>query len=72
MNPQDYILFEVDEVVRELENKGYKVELINNNYNVIGDTKLVTNIVILGDVARIYYGEFIFNLEERDEKFNKP
>lgn len=67
IDPNDYVLLPVDEVEHELKHLGYKVEIINNNFNVVGDKKLVTNVVISKDIARIYYGEFIFDLEGKNE-----
>ena len=61
------ILLPLDQVENELKELGYEVELVNNNFNVIGDKKLVTNVVISKGIARIYYGEFIFDLEGKDE-----
>lgn len=54
-----YILLPLDQVENELKNLGFDVELVDNNFNVVGDKKLVTNVVISKDLARIYYGEFI-------------
>lgn len=62
-----FILLPLDQVENELKELGYGVELVNNNFNVIGDKKLVTNVVISKGIARIYYGEFIFDLEGKDE-----
>ena len=62
-----FILLPLDQVENELKELGYEVELVNNNFNVIGDKKLVTNVVISKGIARIYYGEFIFDLEGKDE-----
>lgn len=67
IDTNSFILLPLDEVVDYFKQNGYDVEVIDNNYNVIGDTKLVTNIVINDNIARIYYGEFIFNLEGKIE-----
>ena len=67
INTNDLILLPLNQVVELLESQGYKTQIINNNYNVVGDTKLVTNVVISSNLARIYYGEFIFNLEGEGE-----
>lgn len=67
INPNDHILFPLDQVATLFKQQGYEVEIINNNFNVVGDKKLVTNIVISSNVARIYYGEFIFDLEGKNE-----
>ncbi len=62
-----YILRPLDQVEKELKELGFLVEKVNNNFNVVGDKKLVTNVVISSNVARIYYGEFIFDLEGKNE-----
>lgn len=62
-----YILLPLEQVENELKGQGFEVCLVNNNFNVIGDKKLVINVVISKDIARIYYGEFIFNLEGKNE-----
>lgn len=62
-----YILLPLDQVENELKNLGFDVELVDNNFNVVGDKKLVTNVVISKDLARIYYGEFIFDLEGKND-----
>lgn len=62
-----YILLPLDQVENELKNLGFDVELVDNNFNVVGDKKLVTNVVISKGLALIYYGEFIFDLEGKNE-----
>ena len=62
-----YILLPLDQVENELKALGFDVELVDNNFNVVGDKKLVTNVVISKGIARIYYGEFIFDLGGKDE-----
>ena len=62
-----YILLPLDQVENELKNLGFEVELVDNNFNVVGDKKLVTNVVISKGLARIYHGEFIFDLEGKNE-----
>lgn len=68
INPNDCILLPLDQVENKLKSLGYEVEIINNNFNVVGDKKLVTNVVISSGLARIYYGEFIFDLEGKNEE----
>lgn len=67
IDPNKYILLPLDQVENEFKKLGYVVEMVNNNFNVVGDKKLVTNVVISSNVARIYYGEFIFDLEGKNE-----
>lgn len=62
-----FILLPVEQVEKELKSQGFETCLVNNNFNVIGDKKLVTNVVISNTIARIYYGEFIFDLEGKNE-----
>ena len=67
IDPNKYILLPLDQVENKFKELGYIVEKVNNNFNVVGDKKLVTNVVISSNVARIYYGEFIFDLEGKNE-----
>lgn len=56
----------LDEVVDILTKKGIKCQIVCNNYGTLGDTKLVTNVVIDNGSATITYGEFLFNLKDSD------
>lgn len=67
IDPNNYILRPLDQVQSEFEKLGFQVKIKNNNFGVIGDKKLVTNVVISSNVARIYYGDFIFDLEGKNE-----
>ena len=62
-----YILLRLAKGENELKNHGFEVELVDNNFTVVSDKKLVTNVVISKGLARIYYGEFIFDLEGKNE-----
>ena len=66
----DYILMPLDEVVNTLTQKGIKCNLVCNNYGTLGDTKLVTNVIIQNGSATITYGEFLFNLKDGDVQKN--
>ena len=39
----------LNEVEEELKNKNVSYKIVNNNYNVHGDTELVTNVTMLKD-----------------------
>ncbi len=60
----DYVLMPLDTVLTILRDKGIKCRTVCNNYNIKGDTYLVTNVSHSGDSATITYGEFLFNLKE--------
>ena len=55
----------LNEVEEELKNKNVSYKIVNNNYNVHGDTELVTNVTMLKDETVILtVGRFIFNLKD--------
>ncbi len=55
----------LNEVEEELKNKNVSYKIVNNNYNVHGDTELVTNVTMLKDETVILtVGSFIFNLKD--------
>lgn len=55
----------LNEVEEELKNKNVSYKILNNNYNVHGDTELVTNVTMLKDETVILtVGSFIFNLKD--------
>ena len=60
---QEFIGKPLHEVLEALKNNSKKVTLQNNNFNVVGDTKLVTNIFETKDEIIVTFGEFIFNLK---------
>ena len=48
-----------------LNKNGYNVEIIDNNYNINGDTKLVTNIVAKDKTVIVTVGSFIFDVRNK-------
>ena len=62
---KEFIGDKLEVVINYLTQKGFKCEVIDNNFSVDGDTKLVTNIVLDNDVYYITTGNFIFNIEDK-------
>ena len=58
----------LEKVYDMLKSKGKHIILANNNHNVSGDTRLVTNVTEIEDKIIITYGEFIFNLKGMYDK----
>ena len=56
----------LDIVTTELQNMGINYAVIDNNFSVNGDTKLVTNIVVEKSIAKVYTGDFIFDVENKE------
>ena len=56
----NYIGEKLETVLNEIKNKGLDFVIHDNNFSVDGDTKLVTNFVIIDNVAHITTGNFIF------------
>lgn len=62
----EYFIGERLEVVLNyLAQKGLKYEVIDNNFSVDGDTRIVTNIKEVNGIVYITTGNFIFNLENK-------
>ena len=53
----------LQECVNEVTKAGLKYQIVENNHNVVGDTKLVTNAKIQDGTVILTVGEFIFNLK---------
>ena len=51
--------------ITKLEQMGISYTIVDNNFNVNGDTKIVTNIITKDKNVILITGDFIFNLEER-------
>ena len=62
---KNFIGDKLEVVIDYLTKKGFNFEIIDNNFSVDGDTKLVTNIVEVNDVFYITTGNFIFNIENK-------
>ena len=46
-----------------LQNQGLNYEIVDNNFNVVGDTKLVTNIIAKDKTVVLITGDFIFDVK---------
>ncbi len=55
----------LEDVISELQNMGITFEIIDNNFSVNGDTKLVTNIVKQNEIVKVYTGNFIFDVKNK-------
>ena len=51
------------EAIKLLETKGLNYEVIDNNFNVDGDQKLVTNIIANDNTVVLITGDFIFDIK---------
>ena len=51
------------EAIELLETKGLNYEVIDNNFNVDGDQKLVTNIIANDNTVVLITGDFIFDIK---------
>ena len=54
----------LQECIDEITKSGLKYQIVENNHNVDGDTKLVTNAKKQDDIVILTIGEFIFNLKD--------
>lgn len=54
--------------IKELESQGLNYEIIDNNFNVVGDQKLVTNIIAKEDTVVLITGEFIFDVKGKNNE----
>ena len=60
-----YIGEKLDVVVADLERKGILYKICNNNFDIKGDTKLITNIIAKDNIVEITVGEFIFDIRNK-------
>lgn len=60
----DFIGMPLDEVVDILEQQNQKYTIVQNNFCVNGDTRLVTNVKAVQDKIILTVGDFIFDLKE--------
>ncbi len=60
---KNFIGYPLKHVVSELEKRNIAYEICKNNFNVDGDTTLVTNVKSQNNVTVLTVGEFIFNLK---------
>ena len=65
----------LENAIEYLNSKGFKCEILDNNYNVDGDKKLVTNIILVEKIAQIITGNFVFDVKNKsknlENKWNK-
>lgn len=54
--------------IKELQQKGLKYEIIDNNFNVVGDEKLITNIIAKEDTVLLITGDFIFDVKGKNNE----
>ena len=66
----DLIGENLDKAIIYLNSCGIKYEIEDNNFNVDGDTKLVTNIKKVDDYVVLVVGSFIFDVENKNIKNN--
>lgn len=59
---QNYIGEKLSVVINNLQQKGIKYIVKDNNFSVDGDQKLVTNIYTQDDTVVIITGNFIFDV----------
>lgn len=65
---QNLIGQKLEEVVNYLYNEGLEVIIKDNNFNVNGDTKLVTNIKMENKVAVVTTGNFVFDVKNKSHE----
>ncbi|MBE7074460.1 MAG: hypothetical protein E7376_00545 [Clostridiales bacterium] len=65
---QEYIGEKLEIVVEKLNLLGLKYEIIDNNFNVKGDQKLVTNIIAKDNTVVIITGDFIFDVRNKSNE----
>ena len=54
--------------IKELESQGLNYEIIDNNFNVLGDEKLVTNVIAKENTVVLVTGEFIFDVKGKNNE----
>ena len=54
----------LDDVKKQLEAQGKTVRIQENNFGIVGDRKLVTNVKEQNDEVVLVVGEFIFEIEK--------
>ncbi len=59
---QEYIGEKLDVVVNKLISKGIKYKVVDNNFSIVGDQKLVTNVYTKDNTVIIITGSFIFDV----------
>ena len=54
--------------IKELQMQGLNYEIIDNNFNVVGDEKLITNIIAKENTVVLVTGEFIFDVKGKNNE----
>ena len=54
--------------IKELELQGLNYEIIDNNFNVVGDEKLITNIIAKENAVVLVTGDFIFDVKGKNNE----
>ena len=54
--------------IKELESQGLNYEIIDNNFNVVGDEKLVTNVIAKENTVVLVTGDFIFDVKGKNNE----
>lgn len=65
---QELIGEKLDKVINILTLKSIKYKVIDNNFSVLGDQKLVTNIYTQDDTVIIITGDFIFDVRNKNNE----
>ena len=51
--------------LEKLKLLGLKYEIIDNNFSIVGDQKLVTNVFAEDDTVKLITGDFIFDIRNK-------
>lgn len=54
--------------IKEIESQGLNYEIVDNNFNVVGDEKLVTNVIAKENTVVLLTGEFIFDVKGKNNE----
>ena len=65
---QEYIGEKLSIVINNLSKLGIKYKVVDNNFSVLGDEKLVTNIYTQDDTVVIITGDFIFDVRNKSNE----
>ena len=60
----------LEDVINYFESHNIKYNIIDNNFNVDGDTTLVTNVIANDDGYIVVTGKFIFDVRNKN-KYDK-
>lgn len=58
----------LDIAIQEITALGLDYQIIDNNFNVQGDQKLVTNIIANDKTVTLITGDFIFNIKGKSNE----